>query len=55
MACKAINAGCNSQPLTPLINFHNSNISLLQTTLLGEIIPEEKFFLLGFVLGRDIK
>jgi hypothetical protein len=28
---------------------------MAQTTLFGEIIPEEKYYLLGFVKGNDIE
>jgi len=36
--------------LTYLINdMHNSNLQLRQITLSGEIIEEEKFYVLGFV------
>jgi hypothetical protein len=42
--------------LTDLItNLHNSKKHLSQVTLYGEIIPQEKSFLLGFVSGKDIK
>jgi hypothetical protein len=34
---------------------HNSNKPTAQTNLLGEIIPEEKYFLLGFVGGGDLQ
>jgi hypothetical protein len=34
---------------------HNSNKSTAQITLFGEIIPEEKYFLLGFVNGEDLQ
>jgi hypothetical protein len=49
-------SGSFRKALTDLItDLHNSNKPLVQTTLIGEIIPNEKFFLLGFVLGKDIK
>lgn len=42
--------------LADLINrLHNSNKPLVQTTLLGEIISEEKYHLLGFVKGDDLQ
>jgi len=44
------------QALNDLITYlHNSNKPLVQVTLTGEIIPEEQFYLLGFVSGNDIK
>jgi hypothetical protein len=49
-------SGSFRKALTDLITeLHNSNKPLVQTTLLGEIIPNERFFLLGFVLGKDLK
>jgi hypothetical protein len=59
-------SGSFRKALTDLItNLHNSNKFLIQTriTLFGyestildnEIVKNEKFFLLGFVLGKDIK
>jgi hypothetical protein len=49
-------SGSFRKALSDLITrLHNSNKPLVQITLLGEIIPEEKFFLLGFVAGKDIK
>jgi hypothetical protein len=44
------------EALSDLItNLHNSNRPLVQITLFGGIMPEEKFFLLGFVAGKDIQ
>jgi len=44
-------SGSFRKALSDLItHLHNSNKPLVQTTLLCEIIPNEKFFLLGFVL-----
>jgi hypothetical protein len=49
-------SGSFRKALSDLItDLHNSNKPLVQITLLGEIIPNEKFFLLGFVAGKDIK
>jgi hypothetical protein len=49
-------SGIFRKALSDLItDLHNSNKPLVQITLLGEIIPNEKFFLLGFVAGKDIK
>jgi hypothetical protein len=48
-------SGAFRKALTDLItDLHNSNKPLVQTTLLGEIIPEEKYYLLGFADGRDL-
>ncbi len=48
-------SGSFRKALSDLIAYlHNSNKTLAQITLLGEIIPEKKFFLLGFVAGKDI-
>jgi hypothetical protein len=48
-------SGSFRKALTDLItDLHNSNKPLVQITLLGEIIPEEKFHLLGFVTGKDL-
>jgi hypothetical protein len=38
-----------------ITDLHNSNKPTAQTTLLGEIIPEEKYSLLGFVKGDDLQ
>jgi hypothetical protein len=49
-------SGSFRKALTDLItDLHNSNKPLVQITLFGEIIPEEKYFLLGFVAGKHIK
>jgi len=49
-------SGSFRKALSDLItHLHNSNKPLVQITLFGEIIPEEKFYLLGFVAGKDIK
>jgi hypothetical protein len=49
-------SGTFRKALTDLItDLHNSNKIHVQTTLLGEIIPNEKFYLLGFVAGKDIQ
>jgi hypothetical protein len=46
-------SGSFRKALSDLItDLHNSNKKTLQTQLSGEIIPEEKFFLLGFVSSR---
>ena len=43
------------QALNDLINdLHNSNKTLAQVTLFGELIPEEQYHLLGFVTGSDL-
>ena len=48
-------SGSFRKALTDLItDLHNSNKPLVQITLLGEIMPEEKFYLLGFVTGKDL-
>ena len=48
-------SGSFRKALTDLItDLHNSNKSTAQITLLGEIIPEEKYSLLGFVNGTDL-
>ena len=38
-----------------IMDLHNSNKKFVQVTLSGEEILEEKFFILGFVLGKDVK
>lgn len=38
-----------------ITDLHNSNMPLVQVTLSGEELVEERFFLLGFVAGKDIK
>jgi len=38
-----------------ITDMHNSNKKLVQVTLSGKKLVEEKFFLLGFVAGKDIK
>jgi hypothetical protein len=49
-------SGSFLKALTDLITLlHNSNKPMAQITLLGEIIPEEKYFLLGFVNGNDLQ
>ena len=59
-------SGSFRKALTDLItNLHNSNKPIVQTRITlfdsestfldDEIIPKEKFFLLGFVRGKDIK
>lgn len=49
-------SGSFRKALADLItDLHNSNKPLLQTTLSGEIIPEEQFYLLGFVNGLDLQ
>lgn len=49
-------SGSFRKALTDLITqLHNSNKSTAQITLLGEIIPEEKYSLLGFVKGEDLQ
>lgn len=48
-------SGSFRKALADLItDLHNSNKPLVQITLFGEIIPEEKFYLLGFVDGKDL-
>jgi hypothetical protein len=48
-------SGSFRKVLTDLIkDLHNSNKPLVQMTLLGEIISEEPFHLLGFVTGKDL-
>lgn len=48
-------SGTFRKALADLItDLHNSNKPLVQTTLLGEIIPEEQYHLLGFVKGEDL-
>jgi hypothetical protein len=43
-------SGAFRKLLSDLINdMHNSNLQLRQITLSGEIIEEEKFYVLGFV------
>jgi len=42
--------------LTDLINYlHNSNKRMLQVTLSGEVLPEEQYYLLGFVGAEVLK
>jgi hypothetical protein len=49
-------SGSFRRALADLITqLHNSNKPLVQITLLGEIIPEEKYSLLGFVNGKDLQ
>jgi hypothetical protein len=49
-------SGSFRKALTDLItDLHNSNRNLVQITLLGEELAEEKFSLIGFVPGKDIK
>jgi hypothetical protein len=49
-------SGTFRKALADLItDLHNSNKPLVQLTLLWEIIPEEKFILLGFINGNKIK
>jgi hypothetical protein len=49
-------SGSFRKALADLITqLHNSNKPTAQITLLGEIIPEEKYFLLGFVNGNDLQ
>jgi hypothetical protein len=41
---------CHKNPLYDLIEaLHNSNKHMVQVSLSGEILPEEKFHVLGFV------
>jgi hypothetical protein len=48
-------SGSFRKALADLItDMHNSNKPMIQITLTGEIIPEEKFHLLGFVSGQDL-
>jgi hypothetical protein len=48
-------SGSFRKALTDLITqLHNSNKPLVQVNLLGEIIPEEQFHLLGIVAGKDL-
>jgi hypothetical protein len=48
-------SGSFRQALNDLIKeLHNSKKSTAQTTLTGEIILEERFYLLGFANGKDI-
>ena len=48
-------SGTFHKALTALItDLHNSNKPLVQVTLLGEIIHEEQYHLLGFVTGKDL-
>ena len=48
-------SGSFRKALTDLItDLHNSNKLLVQVNLLGEIIPDEKYYLLGFVAGKDL-
>jgi hypothetical protein len=49
-------SGSFRKALTDLItDLHNSNRPTAQITLFGEIIPEEKYYLLGFVVGMDLQ
>jgi hypothetical protein len=49
-------SGSFRKALTDLItDMRNSNKPLVQATLFGEIIPEEKYILLGFVDGEDLQ
>jgi len=49
-------SGSFRKALTDLItDLHNSNKPLVQITLDGEKLTEEKFFLLGFVKAEDIQ
>jgi hypothetical protein len=49
-------SGSFRKALSDLISdLHNSNKPLVQVTILGEKLVEEKFYLLGFVAGEDIK
>jgi hypothetical protein len=49
-------SGAFRKALADLItDLHNSNKPLMQITLFGEIIPEERYHLLGFVTGEDLK
>ena len=49
-------SGSFRKALTDLITqLHNSNKPTAQTTLLGEIIPEEKYALLGFANEKDLE
>lgn len=48
-------SGAFRKALADLItDLHNSNKPLVQITLYGEIIPEEKFHLLGFISGSKL-
>ena len=38
-----------------ITDLHNSNKPFVQINLLGEILAKEKFLLLGFVVGKDMK
>ena len=49
-------SGSFRKALTDLItDLHNSNKKLVQTTLSGDIMPEEKFYLLGFVPATTLE
>jgi len=49
-------SGRFSKALSDLItDLHNSNKPLVQITLFGEMILEEKFVLLGFIKAMDIQ
>jgi hypothetical protein len=49
-------SGSFRKALSDLITeLHNSNKPTAQITLFGEIIPEEKYYLLGFVNGEDLQ
>jgi hypothetical protein len=48
-------SGAFRKALADLITqLHNSNKKTAQTNLFGEMIPEEKYYLLGFVNGEDL-
>jgi hypothetical protein len=48
-------SGSFRKALTDLItNLHNSNKKTVQTTLLGEKIANEAYFMLGFISGKDL-
>jgi hypothetical protein len=49
-------SGAFRKALADLItDLHNSNKPTAQTTIFGEIIPEEKYTMLGFVNGKDLQ
>ena len=49
-------SGSFRKALTDLItDLHNSNKKTVQTTLSGDIIPEEKYYLLGFVPATTLE
>jgi len=37
-----------------ITDLHNSNKPLVQVTLFGEVVPEEQFYLLGFITGKNL-